>query len=161
MATPLRRMVVGEEILVDIKPHWMYLIGPLVTSVVVIGVAVTLDICIPHTSVDWHRVEAIAAFVPCAWLVIRFIRWRMASLVVTSFRIVERHGVVWSSTSEIWLSSIEAVDAVQSVFRRMAGTGDLEVTIYGEDDLQVFGDVRKPVILQRVIARRLTPPPGY
>jgi uncharacterized membrane protein YdbT with pleckstrin-like domain len=154
-------MVVGEEILVDIKPHWMYLVGPLVTSVVVIGVAVGFEIAFPHTPVGWHRVEAITAFVPCAWLVIRFIRWRMAGLVVTSFRIVERHGVFRSSTSEIWLSSIEAVDTVQSVFRRMVGTGELEVTIYGEDDLQVFGDVRKPAILQRIIARRLTPPPGY
>jgi uncharacterized membrane protein YdbT with pleckstrin-like domain len=157
-------MVVGEEILVDIKPHWMYLIGPLATAVAVVGLAVALEVGFPHTSVGWHRVEAIAAIIPCVWLILRFIRWRMTSLVVTSFRIVERFGVASSRTHEIWLSNVEAVDARQSLFRRLLGTGELEVTLYGEADIPVFRDVRKPVILQRVIARRLTPraaPPGF
>jgi uncharacterized membrane protein YdbT with pleckstrin-like domain len=157
-------MVVGEEILVDIKPHWMYLIGPLTTAVAVVGLAVALEVGFPHTSVGWHRVETVAAVIPCVWLILRFIRWRMTNLVVTSFRIVERSGVASSRTTEIWLSNVEAVHAGQSLFRRMLGTGEIEVTLYGEADIPVFRDVRKPVILQRVIARRLTPrsnPPGF
>jgi uncharacterized membrane protein YdbT with pleckstrin-like domain len=157
-------MVVGEEILVDIKPHWMYLIGPLATAAAVVGLAVALEVGFPHTSVGWHRVETVAAIIPCVWLILRFVRWRMTSLVLTSFRLVERHGVASSRTTEIWLSEVEAVDARQSVFRRMLGTGELEVTLYGDDDIRIFRDVRKPVILRRVIARRLTPrpaPPGF
>jgi uncharacterized membrane protein YdbT with pleckstrin-like domain len=152
-------MVVGEEILVDIKPHWMYLIGPLLTALAVVGLAVGLEVRFPHTSVGWHRVEAVAAILPCLWLILRFIRWRMTSLVVTTFRLVERHGVASSRTTEIWLSNVEAVDARQSLFRRMLGTGDLEVTLHGDDDIRIFRDVRKPVILRRVIARRLTARP--
>jgi uncharacterized membrane protein YdbT with pleckstrin-like domain len=152
-------MVVGEEILVDIKPHWMYLIGPLLTAMAVVSVAVGLEVGFPHTSVGWHRVEAVAAIVPCVWLILRFIRWRMTSLVLTSFRLVERYGVASSRTTEIWLSNVAAVEAHQSLFRRMLGTGELEVTVYGEIDIRIFRDVRKPVILQRVIARRLTPRP--
>ncbi len=153
-------MVVGEEILVDIKPHWMYLIGPLLTAMAVVGLAVGFEVGFPHTSVGWHRVEAVAAIIPCVWLLLRFIRWRMTSLVVTTFRLVERHGVASSRTTEIWLSNVEAVEAAQSLFRRMLGTGELEVTLYGDNNIRIFRDVRKPVILQRVIARRLTPRPN-
>jgi uncharacterized membrane protein YdbT with pleckstrin-like domain len=153
-------MVVGEEILVDIKPHWMYLIGPLLTALAVVGLAVTLEVGFPHTSVGWHRVEAVAAIIPCVWLVLRFIRWRMTSLVVTSFRLVERHGVASTRTTEIWLSNVEEVEAAQSLFRRMLGTGELEVTLYGDNGIRVFRDVRKPVVLARVIGRRLTPRPN-
>ncbi|HEY1988808.1 MAG TPA: PH domain-containing protein [Acidimicrobiales bacterium] len=164
MPTQLRRMVVGEEILVDIKPHWMYLIGPLLTAMAVVGLAVGLEVGFPHTSVGWHRVETVVAIIPCLWLVLRFIRWRMTSLVLTSFRLVERHGVASTRTTEIWLSNVAEVEATQSLFRRMLGTGELEVTLYGDDDIRIFRDVRKPVILRRVIARRLTPrpnPPGF
>lgn len=154
-------MVVGEEYLVDIKPHWVFLIGPVLTSVVVMGTVVGLDVAIPHTSGDWHWAEGAAAAVPALWLVIRFIRWRMTSLVVTSQRVVERWGVGSRRKTEIWLSRIETIDVVQSLFRRMIGTGDLEVGVYGEDRIYLFRDVRKPVILRRIIARRLSPPAGF
>ncbi|MHB1711017.1 MAG: PH domain-containing protein [Acidimicrobiales bacterium] len=144
----------------DIKPHWMFLIGPLLTSAVVTGVAIGLDVAIPHTSGDRHWAEGVAVAVPCLWLAIRFMRWRRTSLVVTSQRIVERCGVGSRRTAEVWLSRIESIDVVQSVFRRVLGTGDLEISVIGEDRIYVFKDVRKPVILQRIIARRLSPPAG-
>ena len=161
MPSPLRPLYAGEEVLVDIRPHWVYLIGPLLTTLGVIAVAVTLDIGIPHEGVAWHWVEGIAAAVPLAWLVVRFLRWRASSLVVTSFRVVERSGVVSRGQVEIRLSAIELVEVEQSLVRRMLGTGALRFTVRGEEGVRVIGDVRKPVILQRIINRRRPPLPGF
>ena len=139
----------------------MYLIGPLVTSLVAVAGAVAFDVSLPHSSVDIHWIEGIAASIPCVWLVARLVRWRRTSLVITTFRLIERHGVMSRRGTEIRLSHIERVDVVQSLFRRMVGTGQLEVTAWGEEDILVVSDVRKPVVLQRIVSRRILPPAGY
>jgi uncharacterized membrane protein YdbT with pleckstrin-like domain len=139
----------------------MYLIGPLVTSLVAVAGAVALDVGLPHSSVGIHWLEGIGAAIPCVWLVVRFVRWRTTGLVITSFRLVERHGVMSRRGAEIRLSQIQRVDVVQSLFRRMVGTGQLEVTAWGEEDILTIGDVRKPMVLQRIINRRIPPTGGY
>jgi hypothetical protein len=151
----------GEEVLIDIRPHWSYLSGPLVVSLVVIGIGVALDVGLPHTSVALHWVEGLVVAVPCLWLATRVVRWRTTSLVLTSFRIIEQWGMLSWQQSETGLSEIQSVTAVQSLGRRLIGTGQLELEIHGFDELRVIDDVRKPVILRRVINRRLRPPePG-
>ena len=161
MPTQLRPLYAGEEILVDIRPHWMFLFGPLVSSVMVIAVGVTLDIGLPHSGVTWHWVEGAVTAVPLVWLVFRFVRWRATALVVTSLRVVECRGVVSRLEWEVDLADIERVDALQTVVRRMLGTGELEFTLRPEGEIQVLKDVRKPAVLQRVINRRRPPLPGF
>ena len=161
MPPPLRPLYAGEEVLVDIRPHWVNLAGPLVATVVVVAVAVTLDVDVHHTAVAWHWVEGIVAAVPLAWLFARFLRWRASSLVVTSFRVVERSGVVSRGQVEIRLSAIELVEVEQSFLRRLLGTGSLRFTLRGAGEVRVIGDVRKPAILQRIINRRRPPLPGF
>ncbi len=59
------------------------------------------------------------------------------------------------------LSAIAAVTVFQSPLRRIVGTGRLEVETWEGAEIRWIEDVRKPVILQRVINRRLLPhPPG-
>jgi Bacterial PH domain len=147
----------GEEVLVDIKPHWSCVSGPLALAVVVIGIGVALDVGVPHTSIPIHWVEGLVVAVPCLWLASRVVRWRMANLVLTSFRLVEEYGVVSRDHSETRLSEILCVTAVQSPGQRLVGSGRLELEVRGFDELRVIDDVRKPVILRRVINRRLGP----
>jgi uncharacterized membrane protein YdbT with pleckstrin-like domain len=91
-------------------------------------------------------------------LLVRFVRWRQTSLVITSFRLFEDHGVVSRGGVEVRLSHIERVDVVRSLFRRLLGTGLLEVTVWGEEDALILGDVRKPEVLGRILNRRIRPP---
>jgi hypothetical protein len=155
----LRRLSLlpGEKVLVDLKPHWSFLTAPLLASVVAVAVGVVLDVALPHTSVVLHWVEGLVVAVPCAWLLGRVVLWRRTSLVLTSLRLVEQSGVVPRHHAETWLSDIVSVVVIQSFPRRLAGTGRLELEILGEDELRWIDDVRTPVILQRVIRRRLPP----
>jgi uncharacterized membrane protein YdbT with pleckstrin-like domain len=150
----------GEKVLVDIAPHWSFLTGPLVAALVAVAVGITLDVAIPHTSSTLHWVEGLVVAVPCVWLALRFIRWRTTRLVVTSARIVERWGIVARRHRSTLLADIDAVFVDQSLLRRMVGTGRLELEMQGGGRLRDIEDVRKPVILRRVITRRLTPGPA-
>jgi len=151
----------GEKVLVDIRPHWSFLSGPFIVSMLAIAIGVLLDVAVPHTSVALHWVEGLVVAVPCVWLAIRVVRWRMTRLLLTSERIIEEWGVVSRRQSELALSTIGAVTVFQSPLRRVVGTGRLEVERWEHAEIHWIEDVRKPVILQRVINRRLLPhPPG-
>ncbi len=160
MAVRRLQLLPGETLLVEIRPHWSFLSGPLAVSIIAIGVGVALDVGIPHTSVPLHWVEGLAVALPCLWLAVRVVRWRTTSLVLTSLRLVERWGILTRRQSETPLSHIVSVTVDQSLARRIVGTGRLELEIRGDDEISWIDDVRKPVIVQRVIHRRLEPYPG-
>jgi len=126
-------------------------------SVIVIAIGVGLDIGIPHTSVAGHWIEGSVVAVPCLWLAVRVVRWRTTRLVLTSARLVERRGVMSGRQAETLLAHILSVTVVQSLPRRVIGTGRLELEIRGEDQVRWIDDVRKPMVLRRVINRRLPP----
>ena len=157
MAVHRLQLLADEKVLVDIRPHWSYLSGPLAVAAITIGIGVTLDIAYPHTSVALHWVEGLVVAVPCLWLAVRTARWWTTSLILTSIRLVELRGVASTRHAETPLDSVVSVTAVQSLGRRILGTGRLDLEIRGERRLRRIDDVRKPVILQRVITRRLRP----
>ncbi len=151
----------AEEVLIDIRPHWVCISGPLAVAVVVAGIGVALDVGLPDTSVALHWVEGAIVAVPCLWLAVRAVRWRTTSLILTSARVVEQWGVLSRHQAETRLDEIESVTAVQSLARRVVGTGQLELQVRGFDEVRVIDDVRKPAVFRRVISRRLLPPaPG-
>jgi len=153
------QLLPGENVLFDIRPHWSFLSGPLVASVIAIAVGVALDIGIPHTSIALHWVEGLVVAVPCGWLAVRVVRWRTTRLVLTSLRLTELWGVLTRRQAETALADIRAVTVVQALGRRVIGTGRLELEIRGDDHVRWIDDVRKPMIVQRVIHRRLQPYP--
>jgi uncharacterized membrane protein YdbT with pleckstrin-like domain len=149
-----------EEILVDIRPHWVYLTAPLLTSLVVVAIGITLDVAVPHTSVALHWVEGAVVAVPCAWLAVRMVRWRRSWLLLTSYRIVDQWGAARGNQIDIPLDSVDRVVVDQGMVRRLFGTGSIDVLVRGEGVLHRIEDVRRPVVLARIITRRLGPPRG-
>ncbi len=159
---PTRRppLLPAEELLVDIRPHWSFLTGPLLVALAVVAVGITLDVAFPHTSVTLHWVEGAVVAVPCAWLAVRVIRWRRAWLMVTSCRIVDQWGAASGNRVEIPLDSIEQVRVHQGMVRRVLGTGSVDVVVWDQGVLHRIEDARKPTVLARIITRRLGPRPG-
>ena len=149
----------GEEVLVDIRPHWTFLTGPLLAALAAVAVGVALDVGIPHTSVTLHWVEGAVVAVPCLWLAARVVRWRRAWVLLTTYRLVDQWGAATGNQVDIPLDSIERVHVIQSPLRRVLGTGSIDVCVWDEGVLHRIEDARKPVVLARVITRRLGPPP--
>jgi uncharacterized membrane protein YdbT with pleckstrin-like domain len=147
-----------EKVLVDIRPHWLFLAGPLATALIVISVGVVLDVTIPHTSVALHWVEGLVVAVPCVWLALRAVRWRTTRLLLTNARVVEQWGVLMRRDLSTALVDIAYVGVVQPLLRRLVGAGRIELVLNG-GGTRLIEDVRKPMIFQRVITRRLQPSP--
>jgi len=146
-------------VLIDVRPHWAFLTGPLLAAAVAVAVGVGLDVAIPQTSVTLHWVEGVVVAVPCLWLAGRVVRWRRCWLMLTSYRLVDQWGAAAGSQVDIPLDSIERVTAVHTPLRRLLGTGSIDVAVWGQGMLHRVEDARKPVVLVRVITRRLGPPP--
>ena len=158
---PARRppLLPAEQVLVDIRPHWVFLTAPLLTALVVVTIGVLLDVSLPHTSVTLHWVEGAVVAVPCAWLAVRVVRWRRCWLMLTSYRIVDQWGAARGNQVDIPLDSIERVVVDQGVVRRLLGTGAVDIVVWDHGVLHRIEDARKPVVLCRIITRRLGPGP--
>jgi uncharacterized membrane protein YdbT with pleckstrin-like domain len=148
---------------VQMRPHWSALSAPLLVSLAAVALGVALDVVFPRTTSTVHWIEGVVVTVPCLWLAVRATRWWYSSLILTPARLIQRWGVVVRGQGEVPLAQIEEVTAIQSVVRHLFGTGRLELVIRGESGVRWIDDVRKPDVVERVIARRLAPipPPGW
>lgn len=154
MAFPRRLLIEGEELILELRPHWIALVGPIaVTLVVIVGWIVILP-RLPEGDANgplfWIAVAVGLAIV--AWYPLRgIVSWATSHFVVTSDRIIHRQGLVAKSSMEIPLEAINDVRFTQSVFERVIGAGDLVIESAGERGRQVFSDIRDPESVQRTI----------
>jgi hypothetical protein len=148
----------GEEILVDVHPHWISLAAPSVLTVVAIAVAAAVAAQFPRapTAVAWVLVAVVV--VPAGWLVARAIHRSSISLVVTTQRILLQRGVLRRDVTQLRMSRVKEVHYTQSFPERLIGSGRLVLEVYGEDGAFVVDDVRRPRSLQRVIGSRIGEP---
>jgi uncharacterized membrane protein YdbT with pleckstrin-like domain len=159
LAASRLQLLPGENLLVEVRPHWSYLTAPLAVSAVVIAIGVALDVAIPHTSVALHWVEGLVVAVPCLWLAVRVVRWRNTRVVLTSMRIIELWGVLSRQQAETMLAHVASVTVVQTMVGRIIGSGRIELEVRGDGAPRWLADVRKPAVVRRVIHRRLQPYP--
>ncbi|MEX0743520.1 MAG: PH domain-containing protein, partial [Actinomycetota bacterium] len=131
MAFPRRLLIEGEELVLDLRPHWVALVGPIaVTFLVIIGWILAF-LYAPEdgsgrAAVIWASL-AIGLLI-LIWYPLRaFIAWATSNFAVTSDRIIHREGFLAKNTMEIPLEAINDIRFQQSLFERMVGAGDLVI----------------------------------
>jgi membrane protein YdbS with pleckstrin-like domain len=151
MALPRKFLNEDEELLAELRPHWIFLFGPLFTS---IGVWVALIVLV----VLWQKAPGwtnypilILALIPGLWLLGRFVRWHSYVVALTSTRILVRQGIMGRDTVQLRLQRITEVNIRQRLIERLLGTGSLIIDVQGEDDSMTLEYMRKPAVVQRVI----------
>lgn len=153
-----RSLLDGEELVLDVRPHWVALIAPIAETAciaIALGWAVmtfagpSVDPTLA-AAVTWGG-AAIAATLFLVFPARRIASWSTAHLVVTTDRVIHRQGLIARSSMEIPLEAITDVRFRQGVLERLLGAGDLILESAGERGRQVFGDVRDPEAIQRVI----------
>ncbi len=143
-----------EELVLDLHPHWWFLIEPLLALVaaVVLGVYV-LSRGDPPAVLE--AASGVLVLVTLAWFGIRYAQWVTTHFVVTGDRLIYRHGVLAKHGIEIPLERVNTVFFSQSIFERMLGSGDLVIESAGEQGRQAFSNVRKPSAVQNEIYRQM------
>jgi uncharacterized membrane protein YdbT with pleckstrin-like domain len=148
-------LIRGENVVLEMRPHWIALVGPLVvTLLVLIGWSLALANA-PHsggsrTVVVWGPI-VLGLVVLLVYVLPRLVAWATSLFVVTTDRIVHRRGLVAKASMEIPLEAINDVRFEQNVFERIIGAGDLVIESAGERGREVFGDIRHPEMVQREI----------
>jgi len=153
---PISRRVLAddEEVLVDLRPHWVFFAGPVILTAVAVAVAITIAVEFPTAPVAVAGVLAALVAAPLLWLAARVVRWLGISLVVTTARILYRQGIFGRDMVQLRLQRVTEVHFAQTLVDRLIGSGRLVVEITGGDPM-VLDDVRRPRALQRVINRQL------
>ena len=150
MALPRKFLNDDEELLAELRPHWIFLFGPLFTS---IGVWVALIVLLVlWKAPSWTNYPLlILALIPGLWLLGRVVRWRSYVVALTSTRILVREGIIGRDTVQLRLQRITEVNIRQRLIERVLGTGSLIIDVQGEDDSLTLEYMRKPAVVQRVI----------
>jgi len=144
----------GEDLVLDLHPHWWYFAksaAVLVVTVLVAGWALTLGKA-------WDPFKLLMAVVVLAtlvWFVERYIRWISTHFVLTSDRVIYRSGVIAKRGIEIPLERINTIFFHQRIFERMLGLGDLEIESASKDGAQRFDDIKNPSAVQNEIYQQM------
>ena len=150
MAFPRKLLNEGEDIVLDLRPHWWLLVKPIATVVVL--VVLTL-IARNVKALAWPL--AVLSFLGLVWLLIRYLRWDNTNFVVTTDRIISRSGVLAKHGREIPLDRLNDISFHQSVFERLIGAGDVMIESAGERGQETFADLPKPSQVQNIIYQEI------
>jgi uncharacterized membrane protein YdbT with pleckstrin-like domain len=151
MAFPKRLLADHEELVLDLRPHWIALVLPVLAPVLLIAAEIIVFVAFdPPVWLAW--VVVIAGVVVFLVFPVRaFLSWITAHFVVTSDRVIHRSGWLAKSAMEIPLERINDVKFRQSVLERMVGAGDLVIESGGEYGQNRFTDIRGPEDVQKLI----------
>jgi membrane protein YdbS with pleckstrin-like domain len=151
MALPRKFLNEDEELLAELRPHWIFLFGPLFTSIGVWAALIVL-LVLWRNAPSWMNYPIlILAVIPGLWLLGRLVRWRSYVVALTSTRILVREGIIGRNTVQLRLQRITEVNLRQRLIERVLGTGSLIIDVQGEDDSLTLEYMRKPAVVQRVI----------
>jgi uncharacterized membrane protein YdbT with pleckstrin-like domain len=158
LAFPERLLAEHEELIYDLRPHWLTLVVPvLLTAVVVVAVGAAW-VVMPAGDLQQPARLAVGVLglaVLLATVAGRVLRWATTHFVLTTDRLIFRSGVVAKFGREIPLERINDVTFSQSLFERLVGVGDLLLESAGEQGQSRFSDIRDPEAVQLEIYRQM------
>ncbi len=147
MAFPRKLLNEGEQVVVDLRPHWWFFAGPaalLVVSLVALIAA--------RSAADWVILALVGVCLTAlVWFAGRYARWATTSFAVTTDRVVYRAGVLAKHAIEIPLDRVNTIFASQSFLERLLGAGDLVIESAGEHGDEAFANISRPARVQNRI----------
>ena len=143
--------------MLDLHPHWWFFAKELVGLLAAVVVGALVAVWNPDGSPG--KAAGIAtALVILAFLILfatRYSQWITTNFVVTTDRLIYRHGVLAKHGIEIPLERVNTVFFGQSIFERILRTGDLVIESAGEGGRQAFSNVRHPSAVQNEIYKQM------
>jgi uncharacterized membrane protein YdbT with pleckstrin-like domain len=149
MAFPKRLLVSGEELVLELRPHWFALALP---AVVTLGVMIFGFWLISKFDgvVNWVLLVVMAILL-IVYPLRKLIWWLTSYFVVTTDRLIHREGWIAKRSMEIPLEAINDVRFRQTVFERIIKAGTLIVQSASESGREEFRAIRNPEEVQRTI----------
>jgi uncharacterized membrane protein YdbT with pleckstrin-like domain len=153
MGFPKRLLADHERLVLDIRPHWIALAGPVLLTIAIIVGEILAFVYFPDDWPSWTGWAAVGIGVALFlfFAVRALLAWVTSHFVVTSDRLIHRSGWLAKRSMEIPLERVNDVSFNQTVFERIVGAGDLVIESGGEYGQNFFRDIRKPEQVQKTI----------
>ena len=154
MTFPRRLLIEGEDLVLDLRPHWIALVRAILIAVLVAAAWIVLLPRLPDgASGDVLRWLILGVgVILLIWYALRdLVEWLTSNFVVTTDRVIHREGFIAKRSMEVPLEAINDVRFQQGIFERVIGAGTLVIHSASEAGRQEFADVRDPEMVQKTI----------
>src|SRR5438093_78027 len=148
MPFPRRLLIPGETLVLDLRPHPIALLMPILATVV--GFIVATWLAAKTNFADWLWWVLFLLLV-VIYVVPKVIAWMTSNFAVTSDRVIHRQGFIAKRSMEIPHEAINDVRFEQGIVDRIVGAGTLVISSASEFGRNSFDDVRHPEEVQKVI----------
>ncbi len=149
MSFPLEMLAEGEEIAVEIRPHWTYLGSPAAVFLPSLGMMLAAALLTPDGWPSGLRGAivgiAVAQFVlATAASGLRILKWLRTRLLFTNLRVVSWEGSLRMRGVELKLRRIKNLGVGETTWGRLLGVGDLFIHSTLGDHCRRFAFMPRP-----------------
>ena len=156
MPYPKKLLNEGEEVALDLRPHWWFFSKHIATGIPLFVVVILILAKTSDSPQKWLGVLwAIVAVAWAGWLALKYLEWNFTHFVVTDDRVIYRTGVLAKRGVEIPMERINNINFNQGVWERVIGAGDLDIESAGKDGQSHFDDVWHPDGVQQELYRQM------
>lgn len=156
MAFPRKLLNQGEELVLDLNPHWVFLVPSIsgLVAAIIVGLLVRFAWNPDSGGIGGKTVYVLVSLlilVALGYFLVKLAVWSTTHFVVTSHRLISGHGVLSKTRREIPLDRVNDVSFHQGILERMVGAGNLTIESAGERGQETFSYVNHPDGVQQQI----------
>ena len=152
---PTRLLHEDEQVLLDVRPHPLRLVGPSALGFVVLAGGIAGFVAWRSAPVWFGYALGGLLLVTAVYVAGKVIVWRSTNFVLTSSRVIYRRGVLHRVGREIPIDRVQDVTFHQRILERIVGAGSLVIESAGERGAQPIPDIRRPDRIQSLINKTL------
>ena len=152
---PRKLLADHENIVFDLKPHWIALLKPVLWTVLIVAAWIAAFVLIDPEKTVGLIISIIAVALICYLAAFPIARWATTHFVLTTDRLITRFGIVAKHSREIPLERINDVTFNQTVIERLFKAGDLLIESAGERGQNRITNVRNPEGVQLMIYKEV------
>ena len=136
----------NEEVMIELRKHVLALARSLIGFLALSGLVIVLY------SVTGQWWLLLVWFWFALIFFARYINYRQERFLITTQRVVFRHGTFEISTYEIPLTNVTAVISRQGIIGRLAGYGTLSIE-HSDNKMSVYEMLPKPELIKRELSQ--------
>ena len=136
----------NEEVMIELRKHVLALARSLIGFLALSGLVIFLY------SVTGQWWLLLVWFWFALIFFARYINYRQERFLITTQRVVFRHGTFEISTYEIPLTNVTAVISRQGIIGRLAGYGTLSIE-HSDNKMSVYEMLPKPELIKRELSQ--------
>jgi uncharacterized membrane protein YdbT with pleckstrin-like domain len=147
---PSKLLSEGEDVVLELHPHWKTLVVPVVALLATLGLTGFL-LALVDDEIGRYIIGGIAGLLIIVFFLVPFLRWRTTLFVITDRRVVVRSGILNRTGRDIPLTRVNDVTFAHNVIERILKCGTLVVESAGERGQIELTDVPRVEHVQRTL----------